>query len=485
MDTIDACLHKYNYKKIEILKNNLPRNGVFKVMKNNMYYVAKISRGIDSLNTEISGHKYITTKINQPLYVKYVDDYVCGQYQILIIEYIKGQLLSCYFQPPPVPTMYSCKKFFSETKSVVWWLNIICQLAIAIYYLEKNKITCNDLWEENIILQKIDRGTKLNFRLNNDTVVGITNMGVMVKIFDLGFIHQYKANSDVQCFCMGNKHKKLRWEMGITKTFKLGKDLNNVLGRLAYHGRVPNEIRKWLKSIIYDRWDNKDDKWDGKKPVNRFAILKENMNTSANILLQGFKLILRTPQKKKYAPFLESDVLYFETTFDKEKDALDNYISCITERRLTIEKALKITSDYIVIVAKDHSTKYTLKLTQKGSVYQYQVLQTEKHAYDYFKSNHSPFFGDHGAELLECENGIIMLKIPYIEGVPLTHIPKKSYKFWLNIIIQLICASYFLESEKILHNDYHPGNIIVTKISKNSKIMVKSKNQDIELPNIG
>jgi poly-gamma-glutamate synthesis protein (capsule biosynthesis protein) len=177
--------------------------------------------------------------------------------------------------------------------------------------------------------------------------------------------------------------------------------------------------------------------------------------------------------RKKYKPFIENKNVYHQTTFFQVRKKIDKYIDCIRERKFVIEYVIKITFEYCVLKIK---SGYIIKLTTTKDKYQYDQLMVEYKAYEYFKKNKTPFISSDGAELVVCNNKkYVMLKYKYIEGIVLWNINMSDVsdanvnKLYINIIEQIIRVIHFLEKRKILHNDFHPGNVILTKIPKDNK----------------
>lgn len=268
-----TCLKKHGYRIIKsFTTEGRQDSGVLKVFKNGKYYVAKYQwseTGNFSLENEIRAMKYLTYQLKQPFFVKYRADYYCPEQhsRILVMEYIKGETL---------------KEHVDTYHPIKWWIDLIQQLVIAVYFLESKKITCYDLWEANIILQKIPKNKNLTFKLGNKKIT-IKHPGFLVRIIDFENMHQYSKHPKVYNAHIGKRDeesKNIKGLLAFTKTFQPGKDLNGILGNLMSNFQyLPDEIRNYLGRIVKSRQDVE---------FNKYFIMVPNPKTSAKYLISKF-----------------------------------------------------------------------------------------------------------------------------------------------------------------------------------------------------
>jgi hypothetical protein len=280
------CLRNNGYKADKILKKT--RNSVvLKVKKDRKTYVAKVllhnetddTLEIRSMKTEIQALKYMRRKLKHvPFYAKFVEDFTCIRgnkiIEIVVMDYIKGTPLI---------------EFEKKKMNSLWWKSLVHQLVLAMYILEDHKIIHNDMWDANVMIQKIptDKTKKYIKIYYKDNNYFVPNAGFIVKLVDFQYTNQYTDTPAIYSAYVMSKTKRFQKEkkrLGWSRHFTRGSDLNQIMGILSDYKHVPKNLRKYLKEIVYENEDNKD---------FPYSIIHHNKLTSGKFMLKNINLIMK------------------------------------------------------------------------------------------------------------------------------------------------------------------------------------------------
>lgn len=205
-------------KIIQIYKN-IDTQTIFSFKKGKNKYICKKLTDADLMKTEIQAIKYLRLLLHNhiPKLRKVCND-------TIVYDYVPGEVL----------------RFYKDTDmSYAWWIRILKQIVKIASILEKNKILHNDMWDENILISTFDR----------------------VVLIDFSYTNQYTTKPNIYSREIMEVPDDNKWkrDLGQSKFFGTGRDLNQILGIIASdYVSVPTHIKDYInKHVIV----NPDSNW--------------------------------------------------------------------------------------------------------------------------------------------------------------------------------------------------------------------------------